>query len=162
MNPAILVLLNFVGLVLVYFLVRRSVLSRIERGVLRDRLARDVGELVATMNRSADETVTVLENRIQTARELSRRLEEVAGYLEQLPTSETLQRLPTPPETDDGNSARRPQDREPALQDSSDVRSQVLALNQEGLSAERISERLELPIGQVELIVALGTLGGQG
>ncbi len=175
MSPSILIGLNLLGLVAVYFLVRKSVLRRIERGILRDRMARDVGELVATINRSADESVTILENRIRVARELSRRLEEVARYLEKLPDPKSVadtshaavQINPdghAEPGRDSGENLPGQQDGTPASlggNDPEEIREQVLSLHRDGVTPERISDRLGIPVGQVELIVALAALGSQ-
>lgn len=178
MNPVLVLALNLVGLALVYLLVRRSVFRSIERGILRERLSRDVGELVATINRSADEAVTVLEDRIGAARALSRRLEAVARYMEQLPappdpasgagTAAPQSDARSGPEDGSGSATKtdqtgpesHPGAREPE-HGAGDLRAKVLSMHGEGIATETIADRLGVPVGQVELIVALGAFGAQ-
>ncbi len=180
MTFGLYLLLNLVCILFFGWWLRRLIVRRLEPERILADLEDEVRAIIQNLNAAGDQNVTLLEDRIADLRTLLQRadtqIDEVEYKLRTL-EEEHVRRSDSSIYTDDEQS--EPEGGEPLLvpfrrnqsddvspiagenerneQTPADIRRYVLVLHDQGLSNDLISARTGMAIGEVELIISLGT-----
>ena len=128
-----LLALQVAGFAVIFVLLRRAVMRRIDARDVVPELRAEVGALIAELNGTTERNVALLEDGIERLHELLRRADKGVSAPSEAPLGEA------------GSKPRSTAER----------RAQVLRLRRMGLSNEAIVDRLATSPGEVELIVNL-------
>lgn len=129
----VLLILQAAGFVVVYVVLKRAVMRRIDTSGIVSELRSEVGALIAELNGSTERNVALLEDGV-------RRLHELLGRAGGGAESAGMRPQPTAQRRADGAAERR---------------AEVLRLRRMGMSNAVIGDRLAASPGEVELIVNL-------
>ena len=129
----VLLVLQAVGFVVLYVLLRRAVMRHVSASDIASELRTEVAALIAELNGTTERNVELLEDAV-------RRIHELLGSVD----------------GGRGQAAARPQPAtDGAGHSAADRRAQVLRLRRMGMSNAAIADRLATSPGEVELIVGL-------
>ena len=124
-----LLVLQAVGFVVLYLLLRRAVMRRMNASDIASELRTEVAGLIAELNGTTERNVALLEDGV-------RRIHELLG-------------------SEDGSEDGGAEPAAPRSQPPADRRAQVLRLRRLGMSNAAIVDHLATSPGEVELIVSL-------
>ncbi len=188
MNFGLYLLLNLLFLFALALWLRTLVVKRLKPETILADLESEVNTMIQDLNAAGDQNVSLLEDRIETLRELIHRadlqideLEEKVRTLEtrhieqhvevdrddgiqEYPAVETQESSegdvhphPVEPSVEEEAPIIFPFRRESAAEEAETPRQAVLRLHGQGVSSELIASRTGIAIGEVELIISLGS-----
>jgi hypothetical protein len=113
-----------------------------------EELRQEIGRIIVELNQVTDRNVRLLEDKAAALNELLATADKKMSLLRrEIERHEVGSRL-----YDRLAGARPPE----AVPEERDTRTDVLRLHRAGLSARIIASRVEMPLGEVELIISLG------
>ena len=150
--------LNVAGLFIIYFLVRREIKRIVNpKDVLRE-IEADVQSVLTELNSATERDVTIIEEATERLKKLVEEADKRIRVLEKTGTKR---------KTEEYTSLKPPvipiQKKDPVPEEKADMpeksdREKVIGLYRQGFDASIIAKRLELPLGEVELIISIGSI----
>ena len=158
----IVILVNLVVLFVFYLVFRR----RIDRALQTENILKDirteVDQMIVDLNETTDRNVGLVEEQLSrlSARiaDADRRIVVLKKENERTRTADTVytQLRPVSPPSDPQPTKQQEKKADPPPEKKS-PREQVLELYRSGLEAKEIASKLKKTLGEVELIISLGT-----
>lgn len=145
-----LLLLDIIGLVCIYFLLRRKLRGDIGVENQINRIRTHFNDLTVDMNGATSRNIELLESRIKEAKKLLRRLETAIGEAQTVKTVPHEEVKSDPPPAEEG-SAEEASVRPPV---SEAERESILKWHRKGIPAGEIAEISGRQLQEVELIVS--------
>ena len=138
--------LNICLLAVFYILFQRKFSPELKQRKVVEELKRDINNIIVEMNSTADRNIDIIENRIETLKEL---IEKADKRITLLKKDSRLDNEAIKIQVSDKpiNSIKIPK--------KLSFKEQVLDLYGKGIEAKLIAAKLEANIGEVELIISL-------
>ncbi|MFA7567847.1 MAG: hypothetical protein WCY01_12515 [Alkalispirochaeta sp.] len=175
MTFGLYLLLNLVFLLFFGWWLRRLVVRRLEPERILADLETEVQAVIQELNNAGDQNVSLIEDRIASLRTLLQRtdiqIDELETRLKEVEEHRYTALDEGGKDNSAGTRASAPEEEEQAFvipfgrdarsDTEVDPRQQVLTLHGQGLSSDLIASRTGIAIGEVELIISLGTRPGR-
>ena len=144
--------INLVGLFIIYFLVKREIKRSINPHDILSEIQSDINSVLTELNNATERDVTIIEEATERLKKVIEEADKRIRVLEQAGKKRSI----------DEYTALKPsvipiQKKDPSPETKpTDNREKVLELFRQGIDASLIAHRLDIPLGEVELIIALG------
>ena len=162
MNIVITATLIVAGAVLLYILLKHQLLKLVNPSALVKEIRQEIDQVIIEMNRTTETNIGLLEDKINTISELLTKADKRILLLQRESEKFSLSRdyskiikqaEPPPVEKKTGQPITAEQEM--------DVRERVRQLYQEGFSRQVIAGKVNLSIGEVDLIISLQEAGNK-
>lgn len=166
-NVLVFLAATALGFVAAYFSLKRSVRRHLDPSAVLEEIRSEVDGLIVELNETTERNVAILEDRIAELTRAVERADRRIGVLrkeaerreESLEAYRALGAQMAPPRAD-GQEAR-----EAVVASVGDaqrqVREQVMRLHRSGVSVAAIARKVDMPPGEVELVISLGEHGAE-
>lgn len=160
-NIIILFSLIIAGFILVYLLLKRQILKRIEPAILIAEIKKELDQVIIEINRTTETNIGLLEDKINTIAELlskaDKRIVLLRRESEKFNLSKDYSQILKRVKTQSQPPVTPVQPEESSVQPS--LHDRVLQLHREGFSKSIIANKINVSIGEVELIISLDEAG---
>ena len=150
MEYVVILGLTVTGFIVVFLFLRRRIDKMVNPRLILDEIRVEVDKIILQLNNITDRNISLIEDKIHTLEELITRADKKIMLLER----ETEKYHMSKDYTSILRKGAKTVVGKPGTEET-DIKSQVLKLHREGFSPEVISGRINLPVGEVELIISL-------
>lgn len=163
------------GYLVVYLLLKRRLSRLLDPAAVLGEIRGEVDRIIVELNQTTDRNISLIEDRIGRVSELLEQADRKIGLLRResekhevaarvyselgrgrppAGQSESPGPAPDSPERDEGAEAGRAEaGRAEALR--AEARGRVVALSEQGISPTMIARQLNMPLGEIELVLSL-------
>ncbi|MBN2439825.1 MAG: hypothetical protein JXJ04_00710 [Spirochaetales bacterium] len=143
--------LILMGFAILYLILVRKINSSVNPKALIDEIRVEVDRIILQLNNTTERNINIIEDKINELSDLMDKADKKIALLrresEKYSMSKNYSNILTQNKKDTEKS--------PEIKKEVDVKDQVLKLYREGFSTSVIANHMNLPIGEVELIISL-------
>ena len=152
---AIVSALNISGLFLIYYLVRREIKRTVNPRDILNSIEADINSVLTELNQTTDRNVTIIEDTTEHLKKVIEEADKRIRILEKAGNRKTQEDYSSLKPQAVPIQIREPAPKPAASKEEPSKREQALAMYRQGFNAGIIAQRLELPLGEVELIISI-------
>jgi hypothetical protein len=139
------------GLVIIYFLLKRTIEKRVNPARLIDTIHTEVNKILVELNNITERNISLMEERVK---ELSALLEKADKKILLLQRESEKYSMSKNYNDIIKKSQKQGKERRKSDEDMN-IREKVMKLYHEGFSPAIIANQINLPVGEIELIISL-------
>jgi hypothetical protein len=137
--------------VVLFVILRRMIDKRINPKAILGEIRKEVDGIITELNRTTDRNITIIEEKIRQIEEILEKTDKRIGILrrenEKLGMGKTY--------NDILSGAKPVVSEPPADKPEEKVRDKVIRYHREGFSPQVIASHIDMPVGEIELIISL-------